>query len=83
LGGLFAYQANLPAGTIQEGKFSVAANGGVEVGGFEAPINIGSDIQIQTPLAGLNVVPGCTGLTINWTGGDQNSWVTVSLIQSA
>lgn len=61
----------------------MAANGGVEVGGFEAPIDIGSDIFIQTPPAGVNVFSGCTPFTINWTGSDQSSWVTVSLIQSA
>jgi hypothetical protein len=48
---------------------------------IQAALKIGADIQIQTPLAGLAVFSNCTPLTINWTGGDPDSWVTVSFVQ--
>jgi hypothetical protein len=81
LGGLSAYQATLPAGTVQAGNFTVTTSGGAEVGPFQAALKIGADIQIQTPLAGLGAFGNCEPLTINWTGGDPKSWVTVSFIQ--
>ncbi len=83
LGGLSAYQATLPAGAIQAGDFTVTASGGTDVGAFQAPVQIGADIQIQTALAGLAVFASCTPLTINWTGGDPNSWVTVGFVFQA
>jgi uncharacterized protein (TIGR03437 family) len=81
LGGLSAYQAALPKAAIQAGKYTITASGGADVGAFQATGQIGADIQIQTALAGANVWDGCKPLTINWTGGDPNSWVTVSLVQ--
>jgi hypothetical protein len=80
LGGLSAYQAALPAGTIQAGNFSVKASGGADVGAFQASMQLGADIQLQTPLAALAVFYDCQPLTIGWTGGDPNSWVTSSLV---
>lgn len=86
LGGLSSYEATFSSGTIQAGKYAAAASGGADVGSFQAAIEIGADIQIQTTLAGVNVFqlggPACSPLTINWAGGDPNSWVTVRLIQS-
>ena len=78
--GLSVYQATLPSGTIQAGSFTVGASGGADVGAFQAPLQIGGDIQIQTPLEGANVWQGCQPFTINWTGGDPKSWVTVSFV---
>ena len=50
-------------------------------------MQIGSPIQVTTALAGTvvqgthNNPNGCGApLTINWTGGDANAWVTVRLI---
>jgi hypothetical protein len=59
----------------------VAASGGGDVGAFQASNQVGSDIQITTALEGSVVSINCKPLTINWTGGDPNSWVTVSLVQ--
>ena len=81
LGGLSEYQAALPNGAIQAGRYTVAASGGADVGAFQATTQIGADIQIQTALAGANVWADCKPLTINWTGGDPNSWVTARLVQ--
>ena len=75
--GLSVYQAMLPAGTVQAGDFTVAANGG---SAFQAAAPVGADIQIQTPLAGINVFGSCQPLTIGWTSGDPKSWVTVSFV---
>jgi uncharacterized protein (TIGR03437 family) len=76
-----AYQANLPNGGVQAGTYTVNANGGTDVGAFQAALQVGQDIQIQTPLAGIDVFANCATLVINWTGGDPNSWVTFKLIQ--
>jgi uncharacterized protein (TIGR03437 family) len=83
LGGLSAHQAALPNGAIQAGKYTVTASGGADVGAFQAGTQVGADIQIQTALAGADVWADCKPLTINWTGGNPNSWVTVSLVQQA
>jgi uncharacterized protein (TIGR03437 family) len=83
LGGLSAYQATLPAGTIRQGQYIVSASGGGDVGAFQSAVPIGADIQIQTPLEAYIVFSQCNPLTINWTGGDPNSWVTLRLIQQA
>jgi uncharacterized protein (TIGR03437 family) len=82
-GGLSAYQAALPVGAAIQpgGTYTVMASGGADVGAFQATEQLGADIQIQTPLAGAPVFVNCTPLTINWTGGDPNSWVTVELLQ--
>ncbi len=82
LGGLSAYQATLPNGAIQAGNYTVTASGGTDVGAFQATAQVGADIQIQTALAGANVWAGCKPLTINWTGGDPSSWVTIRFIQT-
>jgi hypothetical protein len=79
LGGLTAYQATLPAGTIRAGTFTFSAAGGADLGQFHAALPIGADVQIQTALAGV-IVSNCTPLTVNWTGGDPNAWVTVRLV---
>jgi hypothetical protein len=44
VGGLSAYQAALPAGTIQAGNFTVTAKGGPDMGAFQAGVQIGADI---------------------------------------
>ena len=78
--GLTMYQAALPDGTIQPGDFTVAASGGADVGAFQSTIQIGSPIHVTTPLAGLVLHGNGPPLTIRWTGGDPNTWVTVRLI---
>jgi hypothetical protein len=81
LGGLSAYQATLPDGTVQAGNFTVTATGGADVGAFESALAIGGDIKIQTTLAGIDAFANCKPLSISWTGGDPKSWVTASFIQ--
>jgi uncharacterized protein (TIGR03437 family) len=78
--GLTVYQASLPAGTIQPGSFTVNATGGADVGAFQSSVQIGSGIQINTPIAG-QTFPNNQPLTIDWTGGDPNSQVTFRLVQ--
>jgi uncharacterized protein (TIGR03437 family) len=78
--GLTVYQATLPSGTIQQGSFKVSASGGSDVGAFQSTVQIGSPIQIQTALA-TRVLQAGQPLTITWTGGDPNAWVTVKLLE--
>jgi hypothetical protein len=68
---------------MQPGNFTLTASGGADVGAFQVALEIGSDIQIKTPLEGINAFAGCKSLTINWTGGDPKSWITVSFIEQA
>lgn len=77
--GLTAYQATLPAGAIQAGSFTVSAAGGADVGAFQSGVQIGAGIQITTDLAGI-VFPCNKPVTINWTGGDPNAWVTITKV---
>jgi uncharacterized protein (TIGR03437 family) len=78
--GLTVYQATLPTGAIQPGSFSVAAAGGSDVGAFQSTVKIGSGIQITTPIAGVSF-PADQPLTVKWTGGDPNAWVTFQLVR--
>jgi uncharacterized protein (TIGR03437 family) len=76
VGGLAAYQAALPAGTIQGGSFTVSATGGADVGAFQSTVQIGAEPHFTTDLTKL--VVGCNGSAkISWTGGDPAAWVTV------
>jgi hypothetical protein len=78
--GLTAYQATLPAGSIQPGSFTVAAGGGRDLGAFQSAIQIGSPIQVTTALAGVIVNGSGPPFTISWTGGDPDTWVTLKLL---
>ncbi len=75
--GLTMYQAALPAGTIQPGSLSVTASGGADVGAFQSSVQMPPEIRFTTALAGIGF-PCNQGVTIRWTGGDPNAWVTVS-----
>jgi uncharacterized protein (TIGR03437 family) len=77
--GLHVYSATLPAGTIRPGAFQVIASGGADAGAFQSTVQIGPGINITTPLAGITVSQQ-QPFTVNWTGGDPNSWVTVRLV---
>ncbi len=79
VGGLSVYQATLPTGAIQAGNFTVAASGGVDVGGFQSSVQIGPPIQIETNLSGI-LFPCNQSVTVNWTGGDPNAWVIMSQV---
>lgn len=78
--GLTEYKATLPAGTIQAGSFTVTASGGADTGSFQSSVQIGSPIEVTTALAGITLHSQGPPFTINWTGGDSNSWVTLKLL---
>ena len=78
--GLTVYEAVLPVGAIQPGSFGVSAAGGADVGAFQSSVPIGSGIQVTTPLAG-RVFSAKQPLTVNWTGGDPNTWVTFTVLR--
>lgn len=54
------------------------ASGGADVGGFNVPVDVG------VPLVWTNMdqiptnIPRSQGLTVNWSGGAQNSYVVIS-----
>ncbi len=74
--GAMIYQAALPIGSIQPGAFTVSASGGADVGAFQSTVQVGSGIQITTPIAGQQFLSENL-YTIAWTGGDPDSLVTV------
>jgi hypothetical protein len=77
--GLVGYQALVSAGTVAGGQVSIAsATGSSVIGPFSAAASIPAPITITT-----NLKPGTTitlPFTVNWTGGDADSVVTVQLI---
>jgi len=77
--GLTKYQASLPAGAIHPGLFNVSAAGGTDTGSFQTAAALGSDIVVTTPLAG-KTFSGQDPIVVNWTGGDANEWVSLTLV---
>jgi uncharacterized protein (TIGR03437 family) len=78
--GLTEYIANLATGTIQTGTFRVTASGGADVAAFQSDLQIGAGIGITTTLIPGAVLNREAALTVNWTGGDSNSWVTMKMV---
>jgi hypothetical protein len=79
--GLTEYRAVLPTGTLQPGSFNLVAQGGADVGGFQTGVQTGSDIHITNPFPPGTVIPRYSDITLNWTGGDANSWVTMKVVE--
>jgi hypothetical protein len=77
-GGLVVYQAALPPGAIQRGPLRWPPRAAA-TWRFQSTLQIGSGIQVTTPLAG-KTFPSDQPLTVNWTGGDLNSRVTFRLL---
>jgi uncharacterized protein (TIGR03437 family) len=75
------YRAVLPNGTVRPGSFTVTASGGTEVGAFQSTLRIGSGINITSSFPpGTVMRTGGPSLTVNWTGGDPDTWVTLKLV---
>lgn len=81
MNGQLVYQANLPAGTIQAGTFSVSASGGGGVGPFQAAPPTGSGIQLTSQFPPGSEISTSKPLTINWTGGRPGSVVTARVVE--
>jgi hypothetical protein len=77
------YRTVLPNGTIRPGSFTVTASGG-EVGAFQSSVRIGSGISVTSSFPPgtvlLSEASGGRPLTVNWTGGDPDTWVTLKLV---
>lgn len=79
------YRTVLPEGTIRAGSFTVRSGGEKsEVGPLESHVHIGSGIEITSSFPPgtvlTNYMFGGRDLTVNWTGGDPDAWVTVILV---
>jgi len=78
------YRAVLPNGTIRPGSFDVTASGGSDVEPFQSSLRIGSGINITSSFPPGTVlrsqITGGRPLTVNWTGGDPDTWVTLKLV---
>ena len=80
--GRITYEAVLPAGTLQGGDYQVAGSGGAQVGVFAAKAHIPAPIAITNKLEpGTRLLNESTNdFTLQWTGGDDSSLVTVQVI---
>ena len=78
--GQTAYRAVLPAGAVQPGSFSVVGTGGSGAGAFQSSVQVGSGIQVTSSFPPGAMISDRAPLTVNWTGGDPNAWVTITLV---
>jgi len=70
---------------VEPGTFTVNAPGGADVGQFAVPITVSSaaaSFKWTNQPATSSSIPRTTPLTINWTGGDPNGFVDITLISS-
>lgn len=76
------YQAVFAPGTITGGTYQITGMGGSQVGPFAAQAQIPAPINITTSLApGTQVIGATSGnFTVQWTGGDDRSVVSVQVI---
>jgi uncharacterized protein (TIGR03437 family) len=74
------YQSTLPAGTIAPGDLSISSSGPIA---FQDSLTIGSPMIVQTNLSPGTVLSTENPPTIQWTGGDANSIVKLSLVSHA
>lgn len=73
------YQQALPPGFISPGTYQLSASGGPVQ--FKGPVTVGSPIQVEAaPLAPGTVVSSSVPFTVNWTGGDPGTLVTVYIV---
>jgi hypothetical protein len=73
------YTAALPAGAIRNGTFQVVAAGDGATGSFQASMAVGSGIQITSQFPQGTVLNPSLPVTLNWTGGDPDTIVTMRL----
>ena len=78
-GGLFpgiVIPGQTPSAGITAGNFTLAGNGGTEVGAFSASLRVPAPI-VWTNQASFSTVIRSSGLTVNWTGGEATDIVTI------
>ena len=78
-GGLFpgiVIPGQTPSAGITAGTFTLAGNGGTEVGAFSASVRVPAPI-VWTNQASFSTVIRSSGLTVNWTGGEATDIVTI------
>ena len=78
-GGLFpgiVIPGQTPSAGITAGTFTLAGNGGTEVGAFSASVRVPAPI-VWTNQASFSTVVRSSGLTVNWTGGEATDVVTI------
>ncbi len=78
-GGQVSYEAQLPAGSIGGGSYTVTAAANAAVGAFSAQAQLPPPIAIVNDLRPGTVLSG-SFLKLNWTGGDSRSAVTVQYL---
>jgi uncharacterized protein (TIGR03437 family) len=63
-------------GPIQAGSYTVSGSGGKDVGAFSASLTVPSPITWTNRTSLTSITPG-NSFSVNWTGGDPNSFVGV------
>lgn len=77
--GSIAYSETLPPGFLSAGSYAISADGGSNVGPFQASVTVDSPIQIKAVTPGSDVAPG-TPYTVTWSGGSANDVVKLTLV---
>ncbi len=78
-GGLFpgiVIPGQTPSAGITPGNFTLAGNGGTDVGAFSASVRVPAPI-VWTNQASFSTVIRSSGLTVNWTGGEATDIITI------
>jgi uncharacterized protein (TIGR03437 family) len=73
-----SYVQSLPSGFIGPGTYSIAGTPGSDVG-LNTSLTIGSPIQLAPAFAPGTAISNTQPLSIQWTGGDANSLVRLSI----
>jgi hypothetical protein len=74
-----SYSQSLPTGFLGPGAYTISGSSGGQFA-LNTSIQLGSLITIQTNLASGTTISNSQPLTVQWTGGDSSSVVTVTLI---
>lgn len=77
--GGFTYDApSVPNTYLASGQYTLAGPGGADVGAFSGTLNIGPDLVVTNNPDDFKVITRSSGVTLNWTGGDPSTILTIS-----
>ena len=65
-----------PSAGITAGNFTIAGNGGTDIGAFTASVRVPTPI-VWTNQASFSTIIRSSGLTVNWTGGEAAEIISI------
>jgi uncharacterized protein (TIGR03437 family) len=78
LSGVYLYNLALAPGTLGAGNYSIAGNGGSDIGPFQASLSFPASFTV-TNWDNISTVSRAQGFTVNWTGGIATDSVEITL----